>query len=207
MTNLLPSSSADSVSFEPSRSRQDVANMNADAQIAQGGAAAAVADDLSKRLSTLSGPIWACRFGTMFRARRRRCRPWAVAAPPCPCRRRKRTARWKTSAPVGPFPRGFGFQSLRHGFWVPELRVVGLRICRAERGFGRWVELLVGFGAPSPTLRLCGVISFLFLPFGRGRFSSLVRCASWRSLVRPSDSLGVIPSVPGIRRVSCCMPY
>ncbi len=31
---------------------------------------------------------------------------------------------------------------------MPELRVVVSRICRAERGFGRWVERFVGFGLP-----------------------------------------------------------
>ncbi len=61
------------------------------------------------------------------------------------------------------------------------------------------------FGAPSPTVRLCGVLSFLFLPSGRGRFFLPARCALRRSLVRPSDSLRAGPSACGSHRVSCCM--
>ena len=35
-----------------------------------------------------------------------------------------------------------------HGFWMPKLRVVELRICDAWREFGRWVEPFVSFGLP-----------------------------------------------------------
>ncbi len=60
------------------------------------------------------------------------------------------------------------------------------------------------FGAPSPTVRLCGVLSFFFPAFDRGRFSLRAHCAVWRSLARLSDSLEVIPSACGSHRVSCC---
>ena len=41
-----------------------------------------------------------------------------------------------------------------HGYWMPKLPVVECRICKGSGGFGRGVELFVGFGVALG----CGVV-------------------------------------------------
>ncbi len=57
-----------------------------------------------------------------------------------------------------------------YGFWMPKLRVVGSRICRAERGFGRSIERFGGFWFGRGVERFCEAGSSGFRPEMNGLF-------------------------------------